>query len=184
MMVATRSARVSMLVALVAAGACSADDGDDGSMGPATAADGSWGAPASTGVDESTSAGLETSADTSHDEDGSTSTGSPAIDYATQIQPIWDAACTCHLQGPSGTMTATTLTLNADVSYGELVDTPSTQSDLPRIAPGDPAGSYLWRKLEGTQLEVGGMGSQMPQIGELTEEELALIEAWISAGAP
>ena len=56
-------------------------------------------------------------------------------------------------------MTATTLTLNADVSWAELVDATATQVDMPRVAPGDLEGSYLWHKLQGTQMDVGGMGT-------------------------
>ena len=60
------------------------------------------------------------------------------------------------------------------------------------IEPGDLANSYLWHKLLGTQLSVGGAGNQMPAIsggppggggGSLGATELGLIEAWILGGA-
>lgn len=127
-------------------------------------------------------------------DDGATTAGSdgadgsgtslPQIDYATDVQPIWNANCTCHLQGPSGSMTATVLTLNEDVSYAQLVDTPAEQLEsMDRVTPGQPEQSYLWHKLEGTQLDVGGMGTLMPQVGSLDEQDLMTIQAWIAGGA-
>lgn len=181
MTVAIRRALVAMLVGV----ACS--DGDAG-METST----SEGAASSSGAVDSSGAASPTTGPTTGDDAGtgmaddagSGSTSAAVVDYAGEIQPIWDAACTCHVQGPSGMMTATTLTLNADVSHAELVGTTATQAAMPRVAPGDPSGSYLWHKLQGTQMDVGGMGTAMPQIGELTEDELALIEAWIAGGAP
>lgn len=117
-------------------------------------------------------------------EESSSSTGAPTVDYATMVQPIWNTACTCHLMGPSGTMTATVLTLNAEVSYANLVDVPSEEAmGMVRIAPGDLQSSYLWHKLQGTQIEAGGSGSAMPQIGMLTDEQLQAIQDWIMQGA-
>lgn len=127
----------------------------------------------------------ETSIAGSSSSDESSSTGAPAVDYVTQIQPIWNTACTCHLMGPSGTMTATVLTLNEEVSYANLVDAPSEEAaGMDRIEPGDAQASYLWHKLEGTQIAVGGSGSAMPQIGVLTEEQTSAIQNWIMQGAP
>lgn len=123
-------------------------------------------------------------ADTTADTTAATGTGVVEVDYAGQIQPIWDAACTCHLQGPSGMMTASTLTLNAEASYAELVGISATQAALPRVQPGDLEGSYLWHKLHGTQADVEGTGTAMPQIGALDPSDLQLIEAWILGGAP
>lgn len=160
-----------LVVALLCA--CPGSDDDDGA-GPSTGSESSSGA-----VDSSSTS--ESSSEASSSEG---STGEVVIDYATMIQPIWNSACTCHLQGPSGTMTATVLTLNEDVSYSNLVYVASEQApQLDRIVPNDSAASYLWRKLQGTQVEAGGSGTAMPQIGELTEEQLQLIQDWILAGA-
>ncbi len=66
-----------------------------------------------------------------------------------------------------------------------LVGVASTQSPLNLVEPGSADDSYLWRKLEGTQAEAEGSGGQMPlRRPPLSEEDLGLIEAWISAGAP
>jgi len=162
-----------LVVALLCA--CPGTDDDDDGAGTTTDVDSS----SSAAETSSTSAA---SSDESSSSGGST--GEVVIDYATMIQPIWNSACTCHLQGPSGTMTATVLTLNEDVSYMNLVYTASEQApELDRIVPNDSAASYLWRKLQGTQVEAGGSGTAMPQIGELTEEQLQLIQDWILAGA-
>jgi len=59
--------------------------------------------------------------------------------------------------------------------------TPS--APLPYIAPGDPEGSYLWAKLNGTQIEAGGDGSPMPLGVPLDDATLAIIEQWILEGA-
>lgn len=181
LMVAIRRSVLAMLVLA----ACADDDtGNDGQMDASTHSDGTADDGSSSSGAAETSGAPSTDGTGAGDSEGSSgATGAPAVDYAGEIQPIWDAACTCHLQGPSGTMTATTLTLNADVSHAELVGTPATQADLPRVAPSDPEGSYLWRKLQGTHREVGGSGTAMPQIGMLSDEELASIEAWIAGGA-
>lgn len=127
----------------------------------------------------------ETSPSTSSSGEDST-TMVPVVDYATQIQPIWNFQCTCHLQGPSGTMVATTLTLNMEVSYGELVgkavmSVPGLALD--RITPFDLDASYLWHKIQNTQLEIGGNGTEMPPGGVLPEADVQLIEDWIRGGA-
>ncbi len=53
-----------------------------------------------------------------------------------------------------------------------------------RVTPGQPDNSYLVHKVQNTHLDVGGSGFQMP-IGRspLTQTEIDLIRAWISAGA-
>ncbi|MCK6479659.1 MAG: hypothetical protein L6R43_05750 [Planctomycetes bacterium] len=68
------------------------------------------------------------------------------------------------------------------------VGVPSEQSPLLRVSPGRPSQSYLWHKLLGTHLEVGGSGVRMPDFhlpGDrfFDEEELALVRGWILDGA-
>ena len=55
---------------------------------------------------------------------------------------------------------------------------------MPLVDPGNLNNSYLWHKVNGTQLEVGGMGEIMPFTVPLFAEELLIIERWIVAGAP
>jgi hypothetical protein len=99
------------------------------------------------------------------------------------IQAIFTAACSCHLTAPApgnGQME-----LSDGVAYGNIVDVPSSEAPmLDRIEPGDPHASYLSLKLAGDYLAAGGKGDLMPLIGDLTQEQLDTIEAWIIAGAP
>jgi hypothetical protein len=68
--------------------------------------------------------------------------------------------------------------------YTALVGAKSSQSDLPLVTPGDVDASYLYHKLLGTHLAVGGEGESMPyQRDLLVREELSIIEQWISRGA-
>ena len=81
-------------------------------------------------------------------------------------------------------MIAPFVTLNANVSYDEIVGIAAEQvPEMPRIAPGDPGGSYLWRKINDTHAAVGGTGTAMPPAFTLEQVELETIEAWILAGA-
>jgi hypothetical protein len=103
------------------------------------------------------------------------------ISFSRDIQPIFNTNCViCHQGvGPAG------LGLDPGLSYVNLVAKPSSESKLPRVAPGIPQGSYLVHKLQGTQLSVGGSGGQMPYGGmPLPPPQIALIEGWIQEGAP
>ena len=67
-------------------------------------------------------------------------------------------------------------------SYANIVNRPSVQmAALRRIAPGDVANSYMYRKLIGS----GITGDRMPQGGPyLNDAQLKLIRDWIRRGAP
>lgn len=51
------------------------------------------------------------------------------------------------------------------------------------IAAGDASASYLLAKINGTQADLGGGGSQMPLGTPLSEADIATITAWVDAGA-
>lgn len=110
--------------------------------------------------------------------DGTTGPAPVACDYEDSIQTIFSASCGCHQNAgmpPAG------LLLAPGMSYANLVNVDSTQvPGTARVIPGDPAGSYLVTKLK----PMPPVGGQMPEGGMLTPEEIALIEAWISEGAP
>lgn len=106
-----------------------------------------------------------------------------------QVQAILAPRCsfaTCH-GGIAGS-----LTLTGPGGYAALVGAPSFQVPrLARVTPGDPASSYLMVKLESRMSSVSECaaaprtcGVSMPQ-GEdaLTPELLAVVRAWIAAGA-
>ena len=111
----------------------------------------------------------------------------PTVDFEAEVQPIFNAICTCHLQGPSGTMEADYMTLNPGVSHGQIVDVPAEGPTEPidRVEPGDPERSYLWRKINDTHLEVGGVETRMPPppAPPLDPEDLDTLETWIVSGA-
>lgn len=85
----------------------------------------------------------------------------------------------CHLgaSAPFG------LDLSEGQAYGNTVGVPSQERpELFRIEPGNPDASYLVHKIEGGPDIVG---SRMP-LGRapLGADEIALVRAWIAAGAP
>jgi hypothetical protein len=75
-----------------------------------------------------------------------------------------------------------------EATHALTVGVPSEQSPLLRVSPGRPSQSYLWHKLLGTHLDVGGSGVRMPDFhlpGDrfFEEEELDLVRGWILDGA-
>jgi hypothetical protein len=95
-----------------------------------------------------------------------------AVDFDTEIQPIFTANCSgCH--GNNGG-----LSLAAGQSYNNLVDVTS-QGYAPalRVASGDPAASVLYTKLTNS----GAHGGQMPPSAALSAENIALINTWITS---
>src|SRR5262245_61916969 len=107
--------------------------------------------------------------------------------WSGEVQPLLAANCaTCH--GGSGTPQYFGFGNIQDpvLGYLNIVNQPSgEQPALDRIEPGDHLNSYLWRKLDGSQLAVGGSGVRMPALGPyFTAEQLVGIAGWIDAGAP
>jgi hypothetical protein len=70
-------------------------------------------------------------------------------------------------------------------AYAGIVGVPAVQptSIMNLVTPGNPAQSYLFHKMAGTHLAVGGCGVQMPFGVAPTQEELDLIQQWIEDGA-
>jgi hypothetical protein len=103
------------------------------------------------------------------------------VSFAADIQPLFDARCSCHVGGE----TAAGLDLEDGAAYDDTVGAFSFQVDMNQIEPGDPARSYLFHKVSGTQLDVDGTGGQMP-LGRppLSADELATLRLWIEQGAP
>lgn len=111
--------------------------------------------------------------------------GNPAAadgpSFKKDIAPLLKNRCAaCHLTGeePGG------MALHPGGAFASLVDAPSQETELKRVKPGDPAGSYMLHKIKGTHLEVGGVGVRMPMDAPpLNGAEIARIQAWIAAGA-
>jgi hypothetical protein len=74
------------------------------------------------------------------------------------------------------------LVLMPGVAYANIVGVASIENPtLRRIAPGDPANSYLYRKIAGA----GITGDRMPQAGPpLNDASIKLVRDWIRRGAP
>ena len=109
----------------------------------------------------------------------------PSVTFETVQEKIFTPSCalpSCH--GAAG---AGGLTLVAGEAYGNLVGVAASnmaahEAGLLRVAPGDPEGSFLVRKLEGA---LGpGEGTMMPQAGSrLPQARIDLLRRWIIAGA-
>ena len=67
-------------------------------------------------------------------------------------------------------------------AYAMSVGVPSVETpQLARVTPGDPANSYLYRKITGA----GITGDRMPQnLTPLTDAQIKLVRDWIRRGAP
>jgi mono/diheme cytochrome c family protein len=74
----------------------------------------------------------------------------------------------------------------ADDAYAHLVGIFATGANRPLVAPGDPDGSYVLNKVDGSfdDPEVNGSGSRMPlAMDMLSDAEIELIRTWIEQGA-
>jgi hypothetical protein len=74
------------------------------------------------------------------------------------------------------------LVLSTGRAFDGTVNVPSVEMpQLMRVAPGDPSGSYLYRKITGT----GITGERMPlQQPPLSDAQMKLVRDWIRRGAP
>ncbi len=89
--------------------------------------------------------------------------------FASDVLPVFQAECVvCH----GGADPTAGLNLSG---YTDLMNSASEHS--PVVIAGDPDGSYLVQKLEGTVLP------QMPPPGPLPASQIAIIRKWIAEGA-
>lgn len=106
----------------------------------------------------------------------------PQLTLSGNIQRIWDDptdGCVrpgCH--DSSGASAG--LVLDAGSAAGDLIGRPAAEVDLDRVRSGDPASSYLLRKVLGTPDIVGG---RMPIGRVLPADEIRRISDWILGGA-
>jgi hypothetical protein len=99
--------------------------------------------------------------------------------FGSDIQEIFTrkgcAASSCH-----GASAQAGLSLTTGNAYGNLVSVTATQSALFRVAPGDPANSYLVMKVEGS----AAFGARMPLGGSALDNiDIQNLKNWISSGA-
>lgn len=95
--------------------------------------------------------------------------GNGPVSFAAEVLPIFQANCVgCH--GGASPTAGLNLT-----GYAELMN--STSEHSPVVVAGDPDGSYLVKKLEGTE------EPQMPPPGPLLTTQIEVIRRWIEEGA-
>ena len=110
--------------------------------------------------------------------------GVDQVTLSGDVQPIFTSTCAlsgCH----AGTNPTLDMNLSEGQTFANVVNVPAMElATMNRVTPGQPNSSYLVHKVQGTHLDEGGSGFQMP-IGRspLTQTEIDLIRAWISAGA-
>lgn len=87
----------------------------------------------------------------------------------------------CHTD--VGRVPAANLNLLHNVAYDQIVNVAAvTKPGAIRIKPGDPDGSYLVQKVEGTP---GIVGLRMPFVPPyLTDGQILILRRWIELGAP
>lgn len=86
------------------------------------------------------------------------------------------ASAGCHDAGTAAAM----LNLEEANSYAELVSIASDQDPaILRVAPNDPANSYLIQKMEGT----AATGDVMPPAGAIAQTSIDIVRQWITDGA-
>lgn len=99
---------------------------------------------------------------------------------ARVLQP-WCTFSSCHGEAGAGG-----LVLDDEEAFDALVGVTSAAVDMPRVAPGDPDGSYLVRLLSECEPEVQGITPRRMPAGAPTLLDPALVglvRAWIEAGA-
>jgi len=112
----------------------------------------------------------------------STGGGAPLAPTLASIQVnIFSVSCAisgCH----GGGTVQFGLSLDAGLSAGNLINVASPQdATLIRVIPGNPGGSFLIQKLEGTQT----VGILMPAFSPpLPQATIDVIRQWIQNGAP
>lgn len=135
----------------------------------------------SDGSTAATTGGATTSATTGASTGATTGAAGPS--FTADIWPIFMQSCSCHSAPGAGPPTTFIMGTDAPTAYAAMINMPSSESPLDFIEPGDASKSYVYHKLAATYLMVGGSGDPMPLTGLLDDAQVAMIGAWIDAGA-
>ena len=96
------------------------------------------------------------------------------ISYASQIQPIFNQNCGCHITGTF----PKNLHLNSYATLMAVPPDPNAPVDAPVVIPGQPDSSHLYLRLTGVEQP------QMPFGGPyLSDDLLNTVYQWIEQGA-
>ena len=111
----------------------------------------------------------------------------PEARFSTIQAEIFTPKCSlasCHTASfHSGELVLEEGTAHADLTEGPVFQATAANEGLQMVVPGDAAASFLWIKLQpGLDSKYGVLMPQGSAEG-LPEEDLALIERWIEAGA-
>jgi hypothetical protein len=103
--------------------------------------------------------------------------------FSTDVEPLLADRCAfsgCH-DAETG---SADLVLERGQSYDRLVEVPSSQlPSMNRVHPHRPDSSYLFHKLNGSHLDVGGSGVRMPKGGDFDPGLTYSVDEWIIQGA-
>jgi hypothetical protein len=111
---------------------------------------------------------------------GASAAATDVVSFETSVQPFINMACNCHQSDPL----MAPFSLKKGEAYKAIVSVPSNQvTSMMLVKPGSTQESYLWHKVNGTFLDVGGSGQIMPSTIPLNETEKKIFESWILAGA-
>ncbi|MBL9027379.1 MAG: hypothetical protein JNL21_34630 [Myxococcales bacterium] len=172
---------VGLFVSFAALAAACGDDGGSGGGGGSTT---------TTTGSESTTDGTSVASTTETSTSASTGMivdpceGAGIVSFAADVAPVLEQKCAtanCHV----GSMADGGLDLGAMVAHANTVGhaTKSCGGDRTRVIAGDPAESYLWDKIMGTDL--CGTSKKMPPATkpQLDAAEIQAITDWICGGA-
>ena len=107
--------------------------------------------------------------------------GNASVSFSGTIEPILATQCAgngCH----GAPMPKAGLDLRAGSAYAQLVNVTANQCDdgRLRVAPGNPAQSYLLDKILNVDL---CSGTKMPKMGTVPDADIEAISNWICGGA-
>lgn len=181
------SPRLLLCLLLTSSGCPSGSEGDDLPAGAFTSGPDDSGNADSSETTTSVEPGDTSSGTTtSPPEDSGSSEGPPLmVSHAEHILPLWNAHCidaACHdADAPQAGLDLATAGVYERLCEGDHNFSGMRYIDCEGY---DPQLSYAFRKLENTHLEgiSGGSGLPMPPDQEMTDDEIALVEAWITGG--
>mgnify|MGYP000729723878 CR=1 FL=1 len=174
-------------------------------------------APSSGPAEGSSASGMAPSGSGATSQLGTSSSAAALLNFEDDIIPIFEASCGtgtagCHSRqeyyatsnrncrgwlslenAPLGSQGYDPGTLGQPTGcpdrtlYQRVTQLTAWQCDVPYIVPGDPMGSYIWRKIGGgpyCDAAPGVPSDPMPQVGMLSMQQLETVRTWILLGAP